>query len=81
MSGDITIVVGQRVGAWEVLSADDSGKRLTCRCRCGEVRVVALTALENGSCRSCGCSPLSPKQRAELRGERARRALDEWRTT
>ena len=61
--------VGQRIGNWEVLVADDTGKRITCRCRCGAIRVVALTALESGACRSCGCD--------ELRAEHARRV---WRT-
>jgi hypothetical protein len=63
-------------GHWEVLAADDSGKRITCRCRCGVIMVVALTALENGDCRSCGCSPLSPQQRSELRADRARHRAD-----
>jgi hypothetical protein len=80
MTDAITIVPGMRIGNWEILSVDPTGKRITCRCRCGVIRVVSLTALESGACRSCGCRPLSPAQRSELRAEQARRALDEWRT-
>jgi hypothetical protein len=65
-----------RYGHWTVLAADDSGKRITCRCRCGEIRVVALAALQNGSCTSCGCRPMSPAQREELRADRARHRAD-----
>jgi hypothetical protein len=77
MTGVIT--VGQRISNWEVLSVDPSGKRVTCRCVCGIIRVIGLTALESGACRSCGCSPLSPQQRDELRAEQTRRS-DGWRT-
>jgi hypothetical protein len=81
MTTAITIVVGQRISNWEVLFADPTGKRITCRCRCGTVKVVALTALESGACRSCGCRPLTPQQRSELRAEQSRRReLDEGRT-
>jgi hypothetical protein len=76
----ITFVPGMRIRNWEVLSVDPTGKRITCRCRCGAIRVVALTALESGACTSCGCRPLTLAQRSELRAEQARRALDEWHT-
>jgi hypothetical protein len=67
-------------GHWTVLAADVTGKRITVSCICGAIRVVGIAALEDGSCTSCGCRPLSPAQRDELRGERARRELDERRT-
>jgi hypothetical protein len=66
-------------GNWLVLGCDETGKRISVRCRCGIVRVVGLDALVSGASRSCGCSPLSPKQRDELRAVQARR-VDGWRT-
>jgi hypothetical protein len=72
------ITVGQRVANWEVIAADETGKRITARCRCGRVMVVALTALESGACNSCGCRPLTPQQRNELRAEQSRRRALGW---
>jgi hypothetical protein len=72
----ITIVPGMRIGNWEVLSVDQSGKRISVRCRCDAVHVVGIDALVSGDCRSCGCRPLTPQQRSELRAEQARQLAD-----
>jgi hypothetical protein len=46
-------------GNWEVLSVED--RRATCRCRCGTVRTLAISALERGeAARSCGCTRGQP---------------------
>jgi hypothetical protein len=75
-------LAGRSFGAWTVLAIDAVGKRAACRCKCGAVRQVAITALENGECASCGCSPLPREQRRELRDEaeaRPRRIERDWR--
>jgi hypothetical protein len=62
-------------GHWTVLAADQTGKRITVRCVCDAVHVVALTALESGTSRSCGCRPLTPQQRDERHAEETWRQL------
>jgi hypothetical protein len=72
-----TITPGQRVGNWEILSVDPSGKRVCCACVCGTVRILSVAALLDGTATpSCGCRPLTPAQRSELRAEQARAAAD-----
>jgi hypothetical protein len=51
------ISAGQRIGHWLVIVVN--GRRATVRCRCGQIREVALDALIDKSSVSCGCSPLS----------------------
>jgi hypothetical protein len=77
MTAGITIVPGRRVGNWEALSVDPSGKRACCSCVCGTVRILSVAALLDGTATaSCGCRPLTPKQREELRAEQARQLAD-----
>ena len=58
----------QRFGQWEVLSTDITGKRITCRCSCGQVRVVAISALESGDSSSCGsCTMIVKTERRRPR--------------
>ena len=64
---------GQRFGHWQILQIDRFGKRATCRCRCGHLRAVSIAELQNGVNRSCGCAPLTSKQRDALEHERLQR--------
>jgi hypothetical protein len=70
---------GYRVGHWEVLSTDTNGKRITCRCSCGQIRVVAIDDLRSGACR---CARPSWEHRAAFREaqvqQQRQRDLD-WR--
>jgi hypothetical protein len=45
----MTVVAGQRVGAWEVVEV--TGRRAYCRCVCGNVRQVAVEVLASGESR------------------------------
>jgi hypothetical protein len=68
------IAVDAEVGQWRVLRV--AYRRALCRCRCGSVHEVAVSALESGASRSCGCAPMSLISRrafAEFREERQRR--------
>lgn len=40
---------------WTIISADETNKRLLCRCRCGVTRAIAIDSLKSGdAARSCG---------------------------
>ena len=71
----ITSEPGPRFGHWQVLVIDKSGKRATCRCICGAVHAVAIAALKNGDCTSCGCKPPTSENREAVRSSRARQML------
>jgi hypothetical protein len=83
LSKSMTVTIGQQFGSWEVLGLDAAGRRAGCRCCCGTVREVAVTALVDGTSRSCGCVPLSAEQgdvlRAEAAWRRWKRDLGSWR--
>ena len=75
-------VAGWRFGFWTVLGFDSSGKRAVCRCACGRVLQVTVTALERGESLSCGCVPLPQEQQRAFRDEaelRRRRSALDWR--
>jgi hypothetical protein len=78
-----TISPGARIGAWEVLNVDASGRQASCACVCKAVRIVSVAALLDGSSTSCGCRQLSQNQRAALRTEaeaqKRARELKDWR--
>jgi hypothetical protein len=79
-----TIVPGQRVGAWEIISVDPNGKRVCCSCVCKAVRILSVAALLDGTASpSCGCQQLSREQqrmlRAEAEQQQRRRDLKDWR--
>jgi hypothetical protein len=81
---DANITPGQRIGAWEILSVDPTGKRAACSCVCKAVRILSTDALLNGTAMpSCGCQQLSPAQQQALRAEAEeqdrRRDLKNWR--
>jgi hypothetical protein len=81
MTDAITITPGQRIGAWEILSVDPSGRRAACSCA---VRILSVAALLDGSASpSCGCQQISREQQQELRAEaeeqERRRDLKNWR--
>lgn len=48
---------GAQFGRWTVLSQPQPGhnRTVTCQCQCGTTRNVAITQLENGRTKSCGC--------------------------
>jgi hypothetical protein len=49
MTDAITITPGQRIGAWEILSVDPSGRRAACSCVCKTVRILSVAALHDGT--------------------------------
>jgi hypothetical protein len=68
MTTSITIIPGMRIGNWEVLSADPTGKRACASCVCGAVRILSVAAHGTAS-PSCGCRQLSREQSDALRRE------------
>lgn len=50
-------LIGQRFGRYVVVSEVDCPlpRRFVCRCDCGEIRIVRMSDLRNGSAKSCGC--------------------------
>lgn len=67
------IAVGERYGRLEVVevgSTGAQGRRVTCRCDCGEVKGFWAKHLKSGRTKSCGCL------RAE--GPRSRPWVDRW---
>lgn len=48
-------------GAWVIIGVE--GRAAWARCRCGTVRQLALTALQDGSSQSCGCLNLPGTRR------------------
>ena len=82
MSTSVIDGTGRRFGHWQILSIDNTGKRATCCCACGQVRVVAVTDLQSGDSQSCGCAPLSKTQKWTIHEERMRQRaqrLHDWR--
>jgi hypothetical protein len=54
-----------RYGAWTVIGASDPlGRRVVCRCACGETRTIAREALEAGDSLGCGCRLTPPRPKA-----------------
>lgn len=79
---DADSIIGRSFGHWQVLTV--IGRRATCACCYGAVRVISVDALENGSgAPSCGCAPLTAAQlriRAEEEAQRERRRdLRNWK--
>ena len=63
----------KKFGHWEPLTVIN--RRVLCRCRCGAVHEVALSALEDGSSTSCGCMPFTKEQKRDIfNQEKLRRA-------
>jgi hypothetical protein len=79
----MTAIIGQRFGNWEVVGLDAAGRRASCGCVCGSLRVLAVEALMSGASTSCGCQPLTAPQLKALRQETAqeqrRREQRSWR--
>jgi hypothetical protein len=69
---DGTITAGAKIGSWEILSVDPTGRRVCVGCPCGGVHIFGADALRNGSA-TCAAMPMSTTQRAALRDERDRR--------
>jgi hypothetical protein len=70
MTDAATITAGMRIGNWEVLSVDPTGKRACCGCVCETVRILSTAALLDGTASpSCGCQQLSRQQSEVLRQE------------
>jgi hypothetical protein len=74
-----TIKAGDRLHHWHIISVD--GRRATARCRCHQIRIVAIEDLLAGTRTSCGCRPLAPARNKEIheaRQERKRRQNFDW---
>jgi hypothetical protein len=71
---------GKRVNHWNIISVDQTGKRVVAQCQCGAVQQIAASALHKTRC--ANCQPVSAAQRKEIREDetqrRARRERD-WR--
>ena len=79
---DSATIIGKRFGHWMVITV--TGRRATCQCRCGTIRVISIDALESGNApSSCGCSRMPSKEIEKLRDEKAewerQRDLKDWR--
>jgi hypothetical protein len=48
-------MIGKKFGRWLVLNANESNKKLTCKCECGVEKEVSSSALRSGRSKSCGC--------------------------
>lgn len=70
------IAPGMKFGSWTVAASD--GRRATCACRCGNVRVIAADALVSQASTSCGCMPPSGALRREEADRRRQRDLKQW---
>jgi hypothetical protein len=74
---------GNRIGGFEVLSVDPTGKRCCVSCQCARgVHIVGTQALLAGSV-VCAALPLTPQQvraaRQEIEAAERRRELRDWR--
>jgi|AmaraimetFIIA100_FD_contig_101_312356_length_1769_multi_4_in_0_out_0_4 hypothetical protein len=71
------MLVGDRIGYWEIIGIDNSRKRAACCCRCGTVRTIAIEVLQSGASESCGCAlpskALSQALKTEVAALRRRR--------
>jgi hypothetical protein len=79
-SSQSTIAPGDHLFDWKVVSID--GRRATCRCRCGSIRIVVLADLLSGVITSCGCSTPTPQKLRVLREaekEKQRHRVFDWR--
>jgi hypothetical protein len=65
------IAPGQIFGSWTVVSLDETAKRAICRCVCGQVLAVGVSALLAGQSVSCGCRPLRRERRSARYAEEA----------
>ena len=66
MSKPESLVIGQMVGAWEIIATPEKGNmeyRYLCRCICGCERWVTAVTLRNGSSKSCGCQRFTKRSR------------------
>ena len=76
------IIPGQVIGNWRVLVAD--GRRITCICVCGTVRILAADAIITGTVtNSCGCRKVPEENLAFLRAaydaRQRRREMQRWK--
>jgi hypothetical protein len=75
-----SLVPGQRLHHWQIVSIDN--RRVTARCRCGEIKTIAVESLIEGHCTSCGCSTPTPAKMQALREgyeDQKRRKNFSWR--
>lgn len=84
ISTSITIIPGQWLHKFQVLSVDPTGKRACVSCACGSVHVFSAEALLSGTA-MCSAVPLTSVQREAMRDEieaderRRRLDLKNWR--
>lgn len=71
----------KKFGHWEALTI--ANRRALCRCRCGAIREVAISALTDGSSTSCGCMPFTKKQKRNIFDQeklrRTEKILTNWK--
>ena len=60
-----SIKSGEHLFDWQIVSV--SGRRVTARCRCHQIRIVAIEDLVSGSITSCGCGTPSAQKLHALR--------------
>jgi hypothetical protein len=82
MTATTTIIPGQRIGHFEILSVDPTGKRVCVGCPCGNAHIFGVETLLNGAA-SCAAMPLTVEQEKARRVNRRFRwrvrALKDWR--
>jgi hypothetical protein len=70
---------GERLYHWQIVAVD--GRRVTARCHCHQIRIVAIEDLLSGARSSCGCSPplRGHGQYTAQQHRRRSRELFDWR--
>ena len=67
-----SISIGTKFGNWTIINV--MGRAATCACRCGNVRIISADAIAaDEAVPSCGCVPLTPRERYEAKRKLRRR--------
>jgi len=64
MTETITPAIGANFGSWTVHALDRTRKRVLCRCACGAVRELGVTALITGQSLACGLCTATPRPKS-----------------
>lgn len=68
----MNIKIGTQIGNWEVISEkfkEDNIYKNTCKCICGTIRNVTTWHLNNNKTKSCGCTNVKGRFKAECVGD------------
>lgn len=68
----MSTIAGQRIGHFEILALDSTGKRLLARCVCSRTLPLSAEAVTQGIVTSCGCRPPALVTREMFREEMTR---------